>query len=179
VQDKEQAALYALARSSTDVNAMPRYKVLKSVAHDIGHSFTSRMNYATDDYTMSHLLRLARKTGKDALTIDFTSGCGLPSELLKGPLSELPRRYTDRFWKLVNSSGSDKSLVEAASLTLKYDLNRSRPGPRGILMTPYACDVSIVDTRGKNYTAHFQDWWYVELRLWWNPKTWFRGGHSV
>jgi hypothetical protein len=29
---------------------MPRYKVLKSVAHNIGDSFTSLMNYAVDDY---------------------------------------------------------------------------------------------------------------------------------
>jgi len=29
---------------------MARYKVLKSVAHNIGHSFTSLMNYAGDDY---------------------------------------------------------------------------------------------------------------------------------
>src|SRR6516225_918103 len=31
---------------------MPRFKVLKGVAHNIGHSFTSLMNYSIDDYSM-------------------------------------------------------------------------------------------------------------------------------
>jgi hypothetical protein len=37
---------------------MPRHKVLKGIAHNIGHSFTSLMNYAKDDYSMGHILRL-------------------------------------------------------------------------------------------------------------------------
>ncbi len=39
---------------------MPGYKVLKGVAHNVGHSFTSLMNYADDDYTMGHILRFVR-----------------------------------------------------------------------------------------------------------------------
>jgi hypothetical protein len=163
---------------------MPRYKVLKGVAHNIGDSFTSSMNYAIDDYTMGHILRLARQSGKDTLTIDFTTGVGRPSELLQEPISEVPRRYSDWFWRLVESSGSDRSLVRSANLTLKYDLERTIPAPNGISLSPYVCDVSIVDTRGKSYSAHFQDWWYVDRiripapRLWWKPTSWFRANHS-
>jgi len=35
-----------------------------------------------------------------------------------------------------------------------------------------------------SYSAHFQDWWYVERiriphpRNWWNPTTWFRANDS-
>jgi hypothetical protein len=163
---------------------MPRYKVLKGVAHNIGHSFTSSMNYSTDDYTMGHILRLARESGKDTLIIDFTTGVGRPVELLQEPISEVPRRYSDWFWRLVKSSGSDRSLVQSAKLTLKYDLEGSRPGSNDISLSSYVCDVSIVDTRGKNYSAHFQDWWYVDRvrisspRLWWKPTTWFRANNS-
>jgi len=59
---------------------MPRFKVLKGVAHNIGHSFTSSMNYAIDDYTMGHVLRFARYSGNDTLHIDFTTGVGKPVE---------------------------------------------------------------------------------------------------
>jgi hypothetical protein len=55
---------------------MSRYKVLKSVAHNIGHSFTSLMNYADDDYAMGHLLRFARRSGCNTLTSDFVTGTG-------------------------------------------------------------------------------------------------------
>ena len=159
---------------------MPRFKVLKGVAHNIGHSFTSSMNYVTDDYTMGHILRLARESGENTLVIDFTTGIGRPEELLKEPISKIPRYYSDWFWRLVESSGSDRSLVRSASLTLKYDLQRTKLGSNGAPLSPYDCDVSIVDTRGKNYSAHFHDWWYVERvrfsspRRWWKPTTWLR-----
>ena len=162
---------------------MPKFKALKAVAHNIGHSFTSLMNYATDDYTMGHILRFARESGRHTLTIDFTTGVGAPAELLKEPISELPRRYSDWFWKLVESSGSDRSLVQSANLTLKYDLERTRLAPNGTTLSPYVCDVHIVDIRGKSYSAHFHDWWYVERidisspRLWWKPTTWFPERH--
>jgi len=160
---------------------MPRFKVLKGVAHNVGHSFTSLMNYSGDDYSMGHILRFARKTGSNTLTIDLLTGSGTPASLLKAPISDLPDRYSKMFLHLVKSSGSDRELIQSATLTLIYDLSRSKPSPLvGESLSPYTCNVSIVDVRGKNYTAHFSDWWYVEkgsiaspLR-WLNPLIWFR-----
>jgi hypothetical protein len=180
---------------------MPRYKVLKGVAHNIGHSFTSLMNYAGDDYSMGHILRFARESGHDTLTIDFMTGEAGPPELLREPITDMPNWYVRSFWNMVERSGSHRDLIRSASLTLKYDLEmgRSRPVPGSALLlpiaaeyakrssltrideTPYRCDVSIFDVRGKQYSAHFADWWHVErcrygapARRWWNPLTWFR-----
>jgi hypothetical protein len=143
---------------------MARYKVLKSVAHNIGHSFTSLMNYADDDYVMGHILRFARKSGTDTLTIDFVKGEAGPPELLAEPISEVPVRYTQSFWDMVNRQGSDRSYVQAATLTLRYNLAVTRPLHRNpsLLESPYDCDVRITDARGKDYSAHFHAWWYPE-----------------
>ena len=84
---------------------MPRYKVLKGVAHNIGHSFTSLMNYANDDYSMGHILRFARETGLNELTLDFITGKGQPTALLRHPLAKLPEWYTKMFWNMVEHSG--------------------------------------------------------------------------
>ncbi|HMG86279.1 MAG TPA: hypothetical protein VK574_11060 [Terracidiphilus sp.] len=157
---------------------MPRFKVLKGVAHNVGDSFTSLMNYSIDDYSMGHILRLARQTELDTLTIDFITEKGQPAALLCDPISELPRRYSKMFWDLVARSGSDRSLVQSATLTLKYDLQSSRPGPlQETTQSPYTCEVSILDIRGKSYSACFSGWWHVErlnARYWWNPLSWFR-----
>ncbi len=142
---------------------MPRFKVLKGVAHNVGNSFTSLMNYAADDYSMGHILRFARESGADTLIIDLLGGQGCPAGLLKDPISGLPDWYSKMFHRLVESAGSDRSLIQSATLTLTYDLGRSRPSP--IPSEPqnaYRCDVSIVDIRGKNYAAHFGGWWFVE-----------------
>ena len=162
---------------------MARYKVLKGVAYNIGHSFTSLMNYTDDDYSMGHILRFARESGLNTLTIDLMTGEGQPALLLRAPISKLPDWYTKMFWNLVTSSGSDSGLVQSAVLTLKYDLQRTKLGQNGIQRNPYSCDVSIVDIRGKTYRAHFEDWWFVDRfpiaevsRRWWNPFNWFRRG---
>ena len=161
---------------------MPRYKVLKGVAHNIGHSFTSLMNYSVDDYSMGHILRFARETGLDTLTIDFVTGEGRPALLLRDPISKLPHWYTKMFWDMVTRSGSDRALVQSATLTLRYDLSGTRTSPfLNSPRTPYACDVSIFDKRGKNYSAQIEDWWHIERNLvvaheyrWWNPIAWLR-----
>ena len=142
---------------------MARYKVLKSVAHNIGHSFVSLMNYADDDYVMGHLLRFARQTRQDTLTIDFVSGQAGPSELLQGPISEVPSRYTKFFWDLVQRHGSDRSLVRDASLTVKFNLSveRVHMAPQ-LRHSPFTCDVQITDVRGVDYRSHFDGWWSPE-----------------
>jgi len=164
---------------------MARYKVLKSVAHNIGHSFTSLMNYADDDYVMGHILRFARSTGRDTLTLDFARREAGPPELLAPPISEVPARYTEWFWDLVQRHGSDRSLVQSATLTLRYDIATKRPlrsAPQ-FIESPFTCDVRITDIRGKEYVAHFDGWWYPErlghqqryTRPWW--KFWVAREH--
>jgi hypothetical protein len=165
---------------------MPKYKVLKGVAHNIGDSFTSLMNYSVDDYSMGHILRFARESGINTLTIDLLSGQGSPASLLRQPILELPSWYSKMFLRLVQSSGSDRELIRSATLTLVYDLQHSRPSPiKNELQSPFTCDVCIVDVRGKNYAVHLDGWWHVErvasrmsdispVRRWWKPSSWFR-----
>ena len=143
---------------------MPRYKVLTSVAHNIGHSFTSLTNYAGDDYVMGHILTFARRTGCDTLTIDLIKGEGSPPELLAEPLADVPSRYGKWLWHLVESQGSDRSCVHDATLTLRYGIATQRPwrGDSQFMESPYTCDIRITDSRGKQYLAHFEGWWFPE-----------------
>src|SRR5258708_12191765 len=139
---------------------MPRFKVLKGVAHNLGHSFTSSMNYAGDDYVRGHLLKYARGSGKDTLFIDLMSGEAEPIELLAEPVSDVPSRYSKFFWYLVQTHGSDRSYVQSATLSLRYNLAIQRATPHAIGLTgsPYVCEVRVTDSRGKNYDAHFEGW---------------------
>lgn len=142
---------------------MARYKVLKNVAHNVGHSFVSLMNYASDDYVMGHILRLGRITGRDTLTINLMDGTGGPPELIE-PISDVPAWYSKMFWRLVKSQGSDPSLVGSATLTVHYDLSKTRTAPRDpeIVSSPFKCALRIVDTRGKESVAYFDGWWAPE-----------------
>jgi len=140
------------------------------------------MNYADDDYTLGHILRFARETGLDELTIDFVTATGRPSALLREPISEVPQRYTEMFWNMVARSGSDRALIKAATLTIRYDLNQTLSGPP--VENAYVCEVSILDDRGSAYHSRFAGWWYVEKKgiwlveknrsRWRNLMAWFR-----
>lgn len=150
---------------------MARYRVLKGVAHNVGYSFVSLMNYAGDDYVMGHILRLGRTTGRDTLTINLMDGTGEPPELLVSPISDVPTWYSKMFWRLVRSHGSDPSLVRSALLVIRYNLSeerRSLTNPQ-LLHSPFIGDVTIVDARGKEYQSHFDGWWAPEHLPFTNP----------
>jgi hypothetical protein len=143
------------------------------------------MNYTADDYSMGHILRFARESKIETLKIDLLHGRGGPDALLKEPISELPTWYSKMFLRLVERAGSDLSLIHSATLTVTYDLRSNRPSPiPGEPQSAYTCDVSIVDSRGKDYASHFDGWWFVERMevnrptrsayKWWQPLTWFR-----
>jgi len=65
-----------------------KYKVLKSAAHNFGHSFVSLMNYRAGDYVMSHLARRALEVQAPELRIDLLTGTAEPASLLIPPVRE-------------------------------------------------------------------------------------------
>ena len=143
---------------------MKSYKVIKSIAHNLGHSFTSLMNYHGTDYVLGHILRAAKSTGKDTLEVDFLAGTAEPPELLVAPVRESVGWYCKTFADFVNRSGSNIDLIVSAKMTLIYDLNINRPYPHNPRITenPYICDVEIIDNRNEEHFAHFEGWWFPE-----------------
>jgi hypothetical protein len=140
----------ATMRQSPSESHMARVKVLKGVAHNVGSSFTSLMNYAGDDYSMGHILRFARESGTDTLTIDLLSGQGSPDSLLSVPISGLGDWYSKMFLRLVQSAGSDRELIQSATLKLTYDLLHKWPSPiPDEPQSSYTCDVLIIEWSGR------------------------------
>jgi len=143
---------------------MGKYKVLKSIAHNLGHSFTSLMNYYGNDYVMGHLLTLARETGLSELKLDFIRKTVEPEELNVPPISKSVNNYFERFPSLVQKSGSNLQYISSAKMNISYDLNISKPFyvNANLRESPYRCYVEIIDDRGKVYTAEFKGWWFPE-----------------
>jgi hypothetical protein len=155
---------------------MARYKVLKSVAHSLAHSFTSALNWGDADYVMGNLLQRARDIGAGTLEIDLISGAAEPSALCTPPVQRAVERYTEWLRRLVMTHKSDMRYVAKATLTIQYDLNVARPAeypPTG-LESPYECTAEITDDRGTMWKAVLCDWWVPQplrpsptARRWW------------
>lgn len=143
---------------------MARYKTLKSVAHNIGSSFISTMNYYKDDYVLGHIQKQMQLSGLSKLEIDLLNNYSEPSILITEAIQKSIESYVSWLPKLVNDSGSDINLVKEAKLTIEFDLNKSRICQYDPECTenPYHCVSTITDDRGKEYRYECKDWWFPE-----------------
>jgi len=145
---------------------MTSHKPLKSVSHNFGHSFISLMNYISDDYFLGHLLKQARKTTLNKLTIDVLQNTAKPTELLTEEISTSIEHWNKWFPSLVESSGSTMDFVSSAIMTVEFDLNKTRPYPNNnqIIENPFICEIEITDDRGKVYKHKHEGWWFPETK---------------
>ena len=145
---------------------MTSHKPLKSVSHNFGHSFISLMNYMNDDYFLGHLLRQARKTRINKLTIDVLQNTAKPTELLTEEIKKSIEQWNKWFPSLVESSGSTMDFVSSAIMTVEFDLNQTRPylNDNQIIESPFTCEIIITDDRGKEYKHKHKGWWFPETK---------------
>ena len=143
---------------------MARYKVLKSVAHSFGHSFTSLMNYRGDDYVMGHLLRRAQEVGEDTLFVDILAAKAAPRSLLVKEVAASVDAYCDWFPRMIEAHRTEMKYVRGARMTIQFDLRTRRPVRHApaYYESPFTCRVEIEDNRGKIWAAELKDWWYPE-----------------
>jgi len=141
-----------------------RYKVLKSVAHSLGHSYASTLNYDDSDYVMGHLLSRARETSQDTLTVDLATSTAAPDALLTPPVQRSVQRFSSWLPHLVRRHFSDMKYVSAATMTITFDLSLERPNRYASDCTesPFVIRVNITDDRGKVWSAEQRDWWFPE-----------------
>jgi len=143
---------------------MPSHKPLKSVSHNFSHSFISLMNYLNDDYFLGHLLKQARVTKLSKLYIDVLQNKASPDPLVtKEVLSSI--EYWNRWFPtLVESSGSSMEFVKSATMIIEFDLSIIKPHSlhHDLIESPFSCEMSIVDDRGKEYRYKHEGWWFPE-----------------
>ena len=97
-----------------------KYKVIKSAAHNFGHSFVSLMNYRGDDYVMSHLARLVVETGCSELSVDLMTGRAEPRALLWGPVGASVAAHVRWFPDLLASQQVDPAVVRIATMKVTF-----------------------------------------------------------
>jgi hypothetical protein len=143
---------------------MTSHKPLKSISHNFGHSFISLMNHIGDDYFLGHPLKQAKKTNLNRLEVDILSNTAKPDALLTKPVRDSINYWTKWFSSLVESSGSSMDFVKSARLSVEFDLTKTRPYPYNNKFTesPFVCEVTIIDDRGKEYKRKHEGWWFPE-----------------
>lgn len=145
---------------------MTSHKPLKSISHNFGHSFISLRNYINGDYFLGHLLKQARKTNCNKLTVDILKNIAEPTELITSQIKSSIDYWNHWFPKLVENSGSTMDFVSSAKMTIEFDLQQTRPyaGNTDYLESPFVCEIVIIDDRQKEYKRKHKGWWFPETK---------------
>lgn len=140
-----------------------KYKVLKSVAHNWAHSFASDSNIVDEDFAMSYLVRAALDSGVSDLDIDLLTGSASPDTLLSEPVRKAVRNYVMWFPELSESQGVPINVIREAKASIRFHLDRRRPGSGSIETTgvPYEVTVCLVDDVGRKHVGEVSDEWFA------------------
>jgi hypothetical protein len=139
-----------------------RYKVLKSVAHNLGHHFVSDVSWHDADYPMGHLLRRAREIGEPAVSLDLVSGAVSPPGFAKTAEGGYLNRFAKWFMESWLPLESKPEYVSAATMDVTFELEtateRHEPwrcwSPEDLEPgSPYRVVVTIWDDRGTAWSA--------------------------
>lgn len=105
---------------------MSKYKVLKSVAHNLGHSFLSDMNAAEPRYTIvpELLYQSAKKLGLAHVRIDFKAGTIEPEDLRSRQIDRAIDNYRRALPDLIASQGVDPESVREAQMEIWFDFSQ-------------------------------------------------------
>jgi hypothetical protein len=146
-----------------------KYKVLRSAAHNLAHSFASLMNYHETDHVVGHALRAAVQSGETELRADLLTGAAEPAALLPPGVRIPVTWYVQRFPHHVASHGAGMHGIEAARLILLFDQGRvdrlrASDAPTR-LAVPFECTVQIVDDRGKLHEGTVRGSWRSDWYL--------------
>jgi hypothetical protein len=153
-----------------------KYKRFKVAAHNLGRSFTSTPNLASLDHTMSYLTHCAVAAQEPVFSVNLLSGAVVPEALNAAPVNESVRHYVRWFPRLIAQEGLAFRSIQAASMTIVFDLasKRTTEGGGGTLEVDFKCTVSITDDRDVANIAEFQDTWHggpraprYPRRFWW------------
>jgi hypothetical protein len=131
------------------------------------------MNYVKDDYLLGHLLNQARQTNTNKLTVDILKNVAEPTELLTNEIKSSIEHWSNWFPTLVKTSGSTMDFINSATMTIEFDLQKTRPyNNSDFLESPFICEIVIIDDRGKEYKHKHEGWWFPEQSV--TKKQWWR-----
>jgi phosphatidate phosphatase APP1 len=76
---------------------------------------------------MRHLLKQARKTKCNKLTVDILKNIAEPTLLLTDQIRQSIEHWNKWFPTLVESSGSTMDYISSSTMTIEFDLLQTRP----------------------------------------------------
>lgn len=126
-------------------NHSPKYKVLKSIAHNLTHSFVSYTNYVDDGFVIDDLRQLVRTVEGNRITIDWVPGIEQHPALTARTLESL-KWYRQSLLRMVHNMGAVMRSIKEFRTEIYLRENKQ-----------IAVEGVLVDDRGRVYETPVYD----------------------
>jgi hypothetical protein len=154
-----------------------KYKNLKSVAHNLGHSFLSEMNHVassgpvpasarfgseTNLAVVPELIyKLAQQSGQVEVRVDFIRKEVAPPVFATPEVLRSVANYATMLHGLLSSQKLSPEAIVSARMTLNFDLGNAQASEGGdaVEIPSVECLVEIEDDRGELHRAQPTKWW--------------------
>lgn len=140
---------------------MPRMKMLKSIAHNVAHSYLSLMNYIDGEYTVERLFQIAKESKQTEISIDILQQSIKPlvyeTKNIKTSLIYLKNSLES----LLSSEKIPLVNIQSAIIRISFDLQQTKLSSNvsGLELPKYKCISEIIDVNGRIYTKEVVEWW--------------------
>lgn len=140
-----------------------KYKAIKGVAHDFGHSFVSLTNYMAGDYVMDRLASAALASGQPELRVDLLTGDAEPAALVVPLVRASVDTFVAWFPGKLGEHGVRRESVREATMSIRFDLVRLAVDASRRIKVPFECVVEITDDRGIIHVGTVRDGWSIDM----------------
>jgi len=124
-------------------------KILKSIAHNLAHHFSSTLSIWKTDYTIHHLSAASKTFNISKIKINVLKSSIEPEILNQGMIQEFLPEY-NKFLKYLLKIHSLEN-VELEDVIIEYDFDVDRSCPYAL--PAYNCISTIRTTSGKQFQA--------------------------
>ena len=144
-----------------------KYKNIKSVAHNLGHSFLSDMNASGvgGGYTIvpELLFAAAESARAPEVRIDLIARTVSPHSLASAVVQDSVSNYARMLFRLCADQNVDAPAIRSATIAIAFDYSRTRCTKYDpvVCIQEFDCTVEIVDDRGVLHQARSDHWWKV------------------
>jgi len=140
---------------------MPRMKMLKSIAHNVAHSYLSLMNYTDGEYTVERLFQLAKESKQTNIEINILQK-SIEPVVYETPSIKLSLVYLEEtLRKLLQSEGIELINIQSATIRISFDLEGTKLSSNvpNLELPKYACESEIIYANEKIYKKEIVEWW--------------------
>lgn len=140
---------------------MPRMKMLKSIAHNVAHSYLSLMNYIDGEYTVERLFQIAKESKQTSIVIDILQQSIEPPIYSKTNIKLSLIYLKNSLESLLSSEKITLDNIQSAKIKIYFNLKETKLSSNvpNLELPKYKCESEIIDINGNIYTKEVVEWW--------------------